>query len=92
MSTGRALPAKIEPTKPYQLSQKLRELDPEVLHIKHIQELGYSAYSVMEIISSMIIYNLDILVTSIESLVGVVSFDFEEMHEEMHENSKGKRE
>ncbi|OBT43669.1 hypothetical protein VE00_05184 [Pseudogymnoascus sp. WSF 3629] len=88
VSTGRALPAKIEPTKPYQLSQKLRELDPEVLHIKHIQELGYSAYSVMEIISSMIIYNLDILVTSIESLVGVVNFDFEEMHE----NSKGKRE
>lgn len=41
----------------------------------------------MEIISSMIIYNLDILVTSIESLVGVVNFDFEEMHE----NGKGKR-
>jgi hypothetical protein len=88
VATGRALPAKIEPAKPYELSQRLRELDPEVLHIKHIQELGYSAYSVMEIISSMITYNLDILVTSIESLVGVVSFDFDEMNE----NSKGKRE
>jgi hypothetical protein len=87
VSTGRSLPTKIEPPKPYQLSQKLRELDPEVLHIKHIQELGYSAYAVMEIISSMITYNLDVLVTSIESLVGVVSFDFE-----MYENDKGKRE
>lgn len=88
VSTGRALPTNIEPAKPYQLSQKLRELDPEVLHIKHVQELGYSAYAVMEIILSMIIYNLDVLVTSIESLVGVVNFDFEEIDGD----DKGKRE
>jgi hypothetical protein len=79
VSTGRALPTNIESIKPYRLSQRLRALDPEVLHIKHVQELGYSAYAVMEIISSMITYNLDILVDSIESLVGIVSFDYEDL-------------
>jgi hypothetical protein len=33
----------------------------------------------MEIISSMINNNLDVLVNSIESLVGIVSFDYDEV-------------
>jgi predicted Zn-dependent protease len=66
----------MEMPKAYQLSEKLRELDPDVLSIKHMQDAGYSAYAVMEIISSMITYNLDGLVTRVESLVGVISFDF----------------
>ncbi|CZR56399.1 uncharacterized protein PAC_06287 [Phialocephala subalpina] len=82
VSTGRALPTRIESIKPYQLSQRLQVMDPEVLHLKHIQELGYSAYAVMEILSSMITKNLDVLVDSIESLVGVVSFDYEDFDDE----------
>lgn len=67
---------------PYQLSERLRELDPEVLQIKHMHELGYSAYAVMEIISSMITHNLDELTVSIKRLVGVVNFDFEGFDDE----------
>jgi hypothetical protein len=66
----------MEMPKAYQLSEKLRELDPDVLSIKHMQDAGYSAYAVMEVISSMITHNLDGLVTRVESLVGVISFDF----------------
>lgn len=76
VSTGRSLPPRMELPKPYQLSERLRELDSDVLSIKHMQDRGYSAYAVMEIISSMITYKLDVLVTSVESLVGVISFDF----------------
>jgi hypothetical protein len=76
VSTGRSLPPRMEMPKAYQLSEKLRELDPDVLSIKHMQDAGYSAYAVMEVISSMITHNLDGLVTRVESLVGVISFDF----------------
>jgi hypothetical protein len=67
----------MELPKAYHLSEKLRGLDPDILSIKHMQDAGYSAYAVMEIISSMIIHDLDVLVTSTESLVGVISFDFQ---------------
>ena len=76
VATGRALPPGLEAPKPYQLSEKLRDLDPDVLHIKHMQDVGYSAYAVMEIISSMITHKISVLVTTIEKLVGVVNFDF----------------
>lgn len=43
--------------------------------------MGYSAYAVMEIISSMITHNLDELTESIRRLVGV-NFDFEGLDDE----------
>ncbi|KAL1296546.1 hypothetical protein AAFC00_000051 [Neodothiora populina] len=82
IATGRSLPAKIEPAQPFQLSRQLRKLDPEALHIKHIQEFGYSTYAVMEIISTMITYKLEALVANIEDLVGIVDFDFVKMAQE----------
>ena len=88
VATGRSLPTRIEPHKPYQLSQKLRELDPEVLHIRHIQELGYSTYAVTEIISTMITHNLNVLVDSIENLVGIVSFEFEDWDDDGKANKR----
>lgn len=36
ITTGRALPPGLDVPKPYQLSMKLRGLDPNILHIKHI--------------------------------------------------------
>ena len=75
VSSGRALSAKIKPIEPYSVSQKLAELDPDILHMRHMLELGYSTYAVTEIISSMITHKLDVLILSIESLVGVVDFN-----------------
>lgn len=74
VSTGRPLPSRTELPKAYHLSDKLRQLDPEILRVKHMQEVGYSAYAVMEIISNMITHNANILVTQTEGLVGVIDF------------------
>lgn len=74
VSTGRPLPPRLPLPEAYQLSEKLRRLDPDVLSIKHMEEAGYSAFAVMEIISKMVTHNLDVLVTQIESLVGVIDF------------------
>lgn len=85
VSTGRPFGAKIKSVKTYQLSQKLRELDPEVLHIRHMTELGYSTYAVSEIISTMVSKKVDVLVQTIESLVGIASFDVEEVDDDEQE-------
>lgn len=66
---------------PFLLSQKLKGLDPNVLHMRHMLELGYSTFAVTEVISSMIMHKLDRLVGIIESLVGVVDFTQRDLFE-----------
>lgn len=80
ISTGRPLPRRREAFRICDLSRKLRSVDGEVLGIEHVQEAGYSAFAVIEIISHMIATDLDKLVTQVESLVGVV--DFRTLHME----------
>jgi len=58
-------------------------LDPDILHMRHMLELGYSTYAVTEIISSMITHKLDHLVESVENLVGVVDFSRHGLFEEV---------
>ncbi|ATZ55496.1 hypothetical protein BCIN_12g00890 [Botrytis cinerea B05.10] len=82
VSTGRALPPHMRTKTPYRLSERLRTLDPEILHLDHMLEPGYSAHAVMEIISSMVTYKIDRLVSTVEDLVGVISFNFGQGGEE----------
>ncbi|KAL3418486.1 hypothetical protein PVAG01_10202 [Phlyctema vagabunda] len=88
VSTGQPLLPGTGHSSPYLLSDRLRTLDPEILHMTHMFELEYSAHAVMEIISSMITYKIKVLVATIESLVGVVDFEFVETDT----NGKGKHE
>ena len=84
VATGRALPPGSENPTPYQLSERLKKLDPDVLDLKHLQDIEFSAYAVMEIISSMITHKISILVMTVEKLVGVVNFDI--VGESLYEN------
>lgn len=81
ISTGRPLPRRTEARRISDLSQELRSVDSEVLNIAHMQDAGYSAFAVRDIISRMIATGLDKLVAQVESLVGVV--DFRSLHEEL---------
>ncbi|THW71804.1 hypothetical protein D6D19_07065 [Aureobasidium pullulans] len=69
LDTGRPLPAKTQSMEPFLLSQKLKELDPDILHMRHMLELGYSTYAVTEIISNS--------ATSERSLYEASSYDFD---------------
>ena len=75
VSTGRPLPPGIKTPQPYQISKNLRKLDPQILHSNHVEDLGYSVFAVMEIVSGMISYKLDELVATVEQLVGVTDFE-----------------
>ena len=54
VTNGNPLPPYLRAPRPYQLSQKLEELDADILSIKHIAEPGYSAFAVIQIASSLI--------------------------------------
>ena len=54
VTNGNALPPYLRVPAAYQLSQKLEELDGDILSVAHIAEPGYSAFAIMQIASSLI--------------------------------------
>lgn len=85
MSTGRQLPSMPEPARPYELWRTLQKFDPQILDARHVPELGYSTYAVVEVLSGVIACKTNELVGSIEQLVGVTTFDVYDVEEEMSE-------
>jgi hypothetical protein len=78
MSTGRQLSSLPEPARPYELWRTLQEYDPQILDARHVPELGYSTYAVVEVLSGVIACKTNELVRSIEQLVGVTTFDIDD--------------
>lgn len=85
MSTGRQLPNTPEPVRPYELWRTLQQYDPQILHARHVPELGYSTYAVVEVLSGVIACKTNELVKSIEQLVGVTTFDVDDPEEDAFE-------
>ena len=54
VTNGNPLPPYLKPPPSYKLSQKLEELDADILSVSHIAEPGYSAFAVMQIASSLV--------------------------------------
>ena len=54
VTNGNPLPPYLKAPQSYKLSQRLEELDPDILSISHIGEPGYSAFAVMQIASSLV--------------------------------------
>ena len=61
---------------PYELSNKLRVLDPDILSIRNVDEPGYAAFAVTQIASSLVSDDLGKLINNVRELVGEVDFTF----------------
>ena len=61
---------------PFKLHTTLKELDREILGLKHAKEMGYSSYAVMQVASRLISDDLESLVNELRELVGEVDFSF----------------
>ena len=62
VTNGNPLPPYLKPPAPYRLSQKLEEMDADILSVSHIAEPGYSAFAVMQIASSLVNDDLEKLI------------------------------
>jgi hypothetical protein len=82
MTTGRQLPSTPEPVRPYELWWTLQQNDPQILHARHVPELGYSTYAVVDVLSGVIASKTNELIRCIEQLVGVTTFDVDEAGED----------
>ena len=62
VTNGNPLPPYLKAPPSYNISQRLEDLDPDILSVSHIAEPGYSAFAVMQIASSLITDDLGKLI------------------------------
>ena len=73
---GKPIPPYLETPPNYGLSNRLQELDPEILSVKHFLEPGYASFAVAQVASKLINDDLCNIMKRVKRLVGVVDFSF----------------
>ncbi|KAG8624855.1 hypothetical protein KVT40_007922 [Elsinoe batatas] len=76
VSSGQPLPPYVKAPEPYALSQKLDDLDKDILSIRHLVEPGYAAFACMQIATRCIGDDLAALLRDVRELVGEMDFSF----------------
>ena len=76
VADGRPLPPYLAPPRPYNLSERLTALNPEVLSLHHVMEPGYAAFAVTQVTTALIDDDLRALLANARSIVGEVDFSF----------------
>ncbi|KAF2216511.1 hypothetical protein CERZMDRAFT_109384 [Cercospora zeae-maydis SCOH1-5] len=76
ITSEHALPPYLRVPEPFFLSQKLEELDKDMLSIRHIAEPGYASFAVIQIGTRFIYEDLRRLVTGVKELVGELDFSY----------------
>jgi hypothetical protein len=73
---GRALPPYMPHPAPYSLSQRLEDLDPSILSVRHVNEKGYAAFAVMQLAARCVGSDLDKMIKAIREVVGTMDFSY----------------
>lgn len=76
ISNGCPLPPFLRAPVPYQLSQRLEDIDRDILSVRHINEPCYAAFAVIQVSTRCIIGDLDKLLRNVRTLVGELDFSF----------------
>ncbi|KAK3680304.1 hypothetical protein LTR78_000682 [Recurvomyces mirabilis] len=76
VTSGTPLPPYLRVPEPYRLSQKLDELDQDLLSVRHIAEPGYASFAVMQIGTRCIINDLAKILENVKELVGELDFSY----------------
>jgi hypothetical protein len=76
VTNGSALPPYVRVPEPYLLSQRLDELDNDILSVRHIAEPGYSSFAVVQIGTRLVIDDLRKILRVVKELVGELDFSW----------------
>jgi len=63
IKNGQPLPPYLKPPPPFRLSRELHALDDDILSVRHISELGYAAFAVIQISTRCINGDIEKLLT-----------------------------
>ncbi|RMY77600.1 hypothetical protein D0863_01236 [Hortaea werneckii] len=76
VSNGSALPPYLRVPEPYQLTQRLDEMDQDILSVRHIAEPGYSSFAVIQIGTKCMLDDLRKILAGVKELVGELDFSY----------------
>ncbi|KAI7530298.1 hypothetical protein KC317_g20106 [Hortaea werneckii] len=76
VSNGSALPPYLRVPEPYQLTQRLDEMDRDILSVRHIAEPGYSSFAVIQIGTKCMLDDLRKILAGVKELVGELDFSY----------------
>lgn len=76
IKNGQPLPPYMQPPKPFQLTARIQEIDPDILNVRHVTEHGYAAFAVTQVASRLISHDMEKLLDNVRALVGEVDFSF----------------
>ena len=76
ITSGNPLPPYLRVPEPYQMSERLDQLDRDILSIRHIAEPGYASFSVIQLGSKCLLDDLHRLLEGVKELVGELDFSF----------------
>lgn len=74
--SGNPLPPYIRLPEPYLLSERLDQIDTDILSVRHIAEPGYASFAVIQIGTRSLVDDLEKLLQSVKELVGVLDFKY----------------
>ena len=74
VTNGTPLPPYLRGLEGYHLMRRLRELDPDVLSVKHLDEPGYAAFAVLQVSARSVVGDLNELTELVGKLVGELDF------------------
>ena len=74
---GRPLPPSLPRPAPYALSQRLEQLDPQILSARHVNEKGYSAFAVIQLAARCISSDLEKLLNAMEDILGTMDYSYQ---------------
>lgn len=77
ISTGRPLPPYLKAPEPVHLGKLLGLVDSDILGARHVCELGYAAFAVMQVATTMLAVEMEGLLEETRKLVGEISSDDE---------------
>lgn len=76
VTNGSPLPPYLKVPEPYALSERLDQLDRDILSVRHIAEPGYASFAVVQIGTRLMIADLKRIVRSVKELVGELDFSY----------------
>ena len=76
VTDGTPLPPYLRVPEPYMLTERLEQMDKDILSIRHIAEPGYASFAVIQISTKTLIDDLRKLLEGVKKLVGELDFSF----------------
>jgi Fusaric acid resistance protein-like/Aromatic acid exporter family member 2 len=76
ITNSQPLPPYLKTPRPFDLAERMKAVDPDILSLSHVSQPCYAAFAVLQVASSLITEEMEQVVKHVKELVGEVDFSF----------------